>query len=90
MSTISLTQFPVIYPKVVAHNIKLLMIDRNVSVKELQDYMGFDNPQSIYRWLRGDAIPSIDHLYALSVGFGISINEILGKKADDDIFPRLH
>lgn len=36
------------------------------SVRELQEMLGLSCPQPIYRWFRGRALPSIDHLYMLS------------------------
>ena len=34
-------------------------------------------PQGIYRWLRGDTLPSIDNLYAMQGLLGVSVGHIL-------------
>ena len=42
-------------------------------------------PQSVYRWGRGKAMPSVDNLYMISKIFGVSMEELLverGEKQD--------
>ncbi len=48
-----------------------------MSVRDLQDVFGFATPQAIYKWQRGTAMPTLDNLVALSVIFGVSIDEII-------------
>ena len=48
-----------------------------LTVRDLQDIFGFNTPQAIYRWQRGETLPSIDHLYALSAILDASIEQIL-------------
>ena len=48
-----------------------------MSVRELQDVFGFATPQAIYKWQRGTAMPTIDNLVALSVIFGVQIDDII-------------
>jgi transcriptional regulator with XRE-family HTH domain len=48
-----------------------------MSVRELQDVFGFATPQAIYKWQRGTAMPTIDNLVALSVIFGVTIDDII-------------
>lgn len=52
-----------------------------MSVSQLQRFFGFEHPQAIYKWQRGECLPSIDNLYAMSRLFGVSMNDIL--VADD-------
>lgn len=40
--------------------------ERNLSVKDIQDYFGFATPQSVYKWMTGKAIPCIDNLVVLA------------------------
>ena len=49
----------------------------DLTVRELQHYFGFEEPQAIYKWQQGKCLPSVDNLYALSRLFGVSMNEIL-------------
>ncbi len=48
-----------------------------MSVRELQDVFVFATPQAIYKWQRGTAMPTIDNLVALSVIFGVTIDDII-------------
>ena len=50
---------------------------REFTVSELQDCLGFNTPQSIYKWQKGKVVPTIDHLVALSSLFGVTIDEII-------------
>ncbi len=58
-------------------NIAELRRTHGYSVADLQHYFGFDAPQAIYKWQRGQSIPSTDNLYALSYLLGVSMEEIL-------------
>ena len=70
-------RFPVIDPAATGANIKRLRLERGLSVRDLQDFFGFDEPQAIYKWQRGESLPSVDNLFALGSLLEVSINEIL-------------
>ena len=57
--------------------IEYLRKARGFTVSELQDCLGFNTPQSIYKWQNGKVVPTIDHLVALSSLFGVTIDEII-------------
>lgn len=57
--------------------IRQLLDDADMSVRDLQNVMGFTTPQAIYKWLHGKCLPSIDNLVVLSMVLGVSINEII-------------
>ena len=65
--------FPVIDMTATGRNICALRIARGLSVSDLQDYFGFEAPQAIYKWQKGQTLPSTDNLYALSYLFEVSI-----------------
>ena len=69
--------FPVIDVEATGRNIQRLRERRGLSIPEVQDYLGLESPQSVYHWQRGRCLPSVDHLYALSALFGVTMNEIL-------------
>lgn len=73
----TLSQFPVIDTAATGANILRLRRDHGLTVRDLQRCFGFDSPQAIYKWQRGQSLPSVDHLYALSILFQVSMNEIL-------------
>lgn len=70
-------RFPVIDPVATGANITRLRRERGFTVRDLQQFFGFEEPQAIYKWQRGQSLPSIDNLYALSALFQVSMNEIL-------------
>lgn len=47
------------------------------SIRELQDMLFLSCPQGIYRWLKGTTLPSVDHLYNLSVILNVSMEDLL-------------
>lgn len=63
--------------KKTGRRIRTLMDARGLSVRDVQNYLGLSCPQGIYRWLRGDTLPSIDNLYALQGLLGVSAGHIL-------------
>lgn len=60
-----------------ANNIKQLMDDNNMSVKDVSIGCGFRGPQAVYKWIHGDALPSIDNLVILAELLGVTINELI-------------
>lgn len=69
--------YPVIDMLRTGKHIKVLCKRNGITVRELQTYMGFACPQTIYRWFAGTALPNVDNLFALSRLLGMSMNEIL-------------
>ena len=71
------TPYPVIDMKKTGDNIKKIREDRNISVAEVQRFLGIASPQAIYQWQKGISLPTVDHLCALSHLFDVSMNDIL-------------
>jgi len=69
--------YPVINLKLTGQNIKQLRINNNMTVKDLQNILGFESPQAIYKWQWGDSLPTIDNLVVLAKIFNVQINDIL-------------
>ena len=69
--------FPVIDLAATGENIKRLRIERGLTVRDLQKYFGFEEPQAIYKWQWGQSLPSVDNLFALGSLFGLTMDEIL-------------
>ncbi len=68
---------PVVDMKLTGQRIAALRARRGISVRELQAMLGFATPQSIYKWQRGETLPSIENLAALACILGVSMEEIL-------------
>lgn len=69
--------YPVIDLKMTGKNIKRLREEHNISVVELQSFLGLESPQAVYQWQRGISLPSVDNLCALSHALGVTMNDIL-------------
>lgn len=68
---------PVVNMKQTGQNISMLRKQRGISVRQLQNMMGFATPQAIYKWQHGESLPTVDNLVALSVIFAVPIDAIL-------------
>ena len=51
--------------------------ERGMSVRDVQAWFGFAEPQAIYRWQSGKTLPSVDNLYALSALLEDPMEDIL-------------
>lgn len=71
---------PIIDPKKTGEKLKKYRLEADVSVKDLQIVFGFTNPNSIYRWETGMAVPSTGHLLILAKSFGVTIDQLLSVK----------
>ena len=69
--------FPVIDMAATGSVIKALREQNGYSVQDVQEYFGFEQPQAIYKWQRGETLPSVDNLYALSSLLGEPMKSIL-------------
>lgn len=69
--------YPVIDPIATGENIVRLRKERGMSVKQMQGFFGFEEPQAIYQWQWGKSLPSVDNLYALSTLFEVPMDSII-------------
>lgn len=69
--------FPTLDLKATGANIAALRKAKGYSVRDLQEFFGFEQPQAIYKWQWGQSLPSVDNLYALSLLLDTPINDIL-------------
>ena len=70
-------RFPVIDLVATGENIARLRKARGLSVRDVQNWFGFEEPQAIYKWQRGKSLPTVDNLYALGALLGVPMEEIL-------------
>ncbi len=68
---------PFVDMKLTGRNISALRERRGISVRDLQDLLGFSTPQSIYKWQRGETLPTVENLVALACILSVPIEEIL-------------
>lgn len=69
--------FPVIDLVATGENITRLRKSRGLSVRDLQQWFGFEEPQAIYKWQQGKSLPTVDNLYALGTILNVPMEEIL-------------
>ena len=68
---------PIIDMQRTGENIKHLRKQNNLTVRELQDIMGFETPNTIYKWQHGDTLPTVDNLVVLAAIFKVKVDDIL-------------
>ena len=57
--------------------LKIMIETAGYDVKYIQKYLQLSCPQSIYRWYKGKALPSLEHLSALSKLLHVHMEELL-------------
>lgn len=68
---------PVIYVKATGNNIKNIIKSKGFKIPDVQARCGFNTPQAIFKWMRGDAVPTIDNLIILADMFDVTIDKII-------------
>ena len=68
---------PIINMTMTGQNIARLRKNAGLTVQDMQDIFGFRTPQAIYKWQRGDALPTIDNLLILADIFQVPMDDIL-------------
>ena len=77
--------YPVLDLKATGERINQLRKANNLRVTDVAEYMGFESTQAVYKWQRGESLPTVDNLYALSRLLHTSVDDILiGEKERDD------
>ena len=57
-------------------NIAALRKKNNISVRTLQTMMGLSS-QTIFKWQRGECLPTVDNLVILADILNVTVNDIL-------------
>ena len=82
-------EYPVLDVKATGARIKELRKANHLKVEEVAHFMGFESEQAVYKWQRGDSLPTVDNLYALSRLFKIPVDDILRGSREEDESPPL-
>ena len=72
-----LKAFPVIDLVAAGNNIRRLRMERGLTVRALQNHFGFEEPRAIYKWQKGESLPTVDNLYALGALLEVPMDQIL-------------
>ena len=71
--------------KQTGQRIAQVMQERGVTVRQLQTVFGFEAPNAIYRWLRGSALPTVDHLVILAHTLNVRVDDLLAIREETAI-----
>ena len=72
-----MANLPVIDMVKTGQNIGRLRKQAGLSVRDLQDILGFATPQAIYKWQQGAALPTLDNLVVLAAVLQVRLDDIL-------------
>ncbi len=71
---------PLINVTMTGANIAALRKKRGLSIREVQEVLGFNTPQAIFKWQRGECLPTLDNLVILAALFDVTLDEIVAVK----------
>ncbi len=80
---------PVLNAKATGARIKELRVAHRLTVEQLAEIMGFESVQAIYKWQRGESIPTTDNLYILAAVLGTTVDDIMRGSREEDESPSL-
>lgn len=70
-------QIPTINLQKTGDNINTLRKRAGLSVRDVQTATGLGSAQAVYKWLNGQALPTVDNLVILSALLGTPIDQLL-------------
>jgi len=70
-------EFPTIDKDKTGSRIRMYMNMRRLTVEDVREYLHLGTVQSVYHWMSGISLPSIDNLYALSVLLDVPVDQLL-------------
>ena len=65
-------------------NIKRLLYKNHITPNHIKEYLNLSCVQTVYRWLEGINIPSVDNLYAISKLLGVSMDDLMIGTGDEE------
>ena len=68
---------PMIDIEATGKNIRGMMTERDMTVRDVQQIFGFSSGQAVYKWVWGKSLPTIDNLVVLANVFKVKIDDIL-------------
>jgi len=63
--------------KETGNNISRMRKEKGITIRQIQEEMGFNTPQAIYKWQAGATLPSLENLVVLTEMFETTIAEIV-------------
>ena len=75
-----INSFPSIDRVETGKRIKQYMDIQGLSVKDVKEFLHLGSVQSIYHWIEGKTLPSMDNLFALGILFGVMVDDIVSSE----------
>ena len=72
-----ITVYPTINMRTTGDRIRRMRIAAGLSVRELSKMLCLSDVQAVYKWQRGESLPSLDNLVLLSMIFHVPIDDIM-------------
>lgn len=82
-------RYPVIDLIATGERIKQLRREKHLRVSDIARFMGFESEQAVYKWQRGDCLPTVDNLYALCRLLETTVEDILRETQGEGESPLL-
>lgn len=76
--------YPILNATATGERIRELRKQNKLTVEEVREFLGLESQQAIYKWQRGECLPTVDNLYALSKLFNTSVDSILRGNREED------
>ena len=76
MNNVNISDFS-INMKATGENIVQLMNIAGITVRMLQRFFDFENPNAIYKWRHGESLPTVDNLVALAFILNVRMDDIV-------------
>lgn len=68
---------PVIDLVATGKNIKHLIAENGMKVKDVADVFGFASAYPVYKWQNGETLPALDNLVVLAKLLNVTMDEII-------------
>ena len=75
--------------KLTGKKIRDEMLKRKMTVRDLQDALELDSPQSIYKWIRGESLPSLPNMLVLGELFKVPLEKLLIREDGSPAYHRI-
>ena len=85
---LAMAAFPSIDLVRTGKRIETMRKNHGFSVRDIQDYFGFEYPQAVYKWQHGECLPSVDNLFALARLFRVGMDDLLVACGSDEEVPQ--
>ena len=53
-------------------------------ITDISDALGFYEPQAVYKWMRGECLPTLRNMYRFSILFNTTIDDIVRGAEDGE------